>query len=170
MNKKQILFFLILITTILMIRCSSSSPVDSDGDLIPFYSAVGYTYQQPDGNQVAFGSGDLPSITPIDIQLSGVPQWIAAVPTNEGSIWVAILNDGTVQAFKIEGSEVAPVVISPDTLTPGTPPTVVVDINGIPKLLNVHDSQASPLTNPVILDISNGSFAVHRQNILDTLS
>ncbi|MFC1693498.1 hypothetical protein ACFL1R_08340 [Candidatus Latescibacterota bacterium] len=157
--KTQILFFIILKTIVLIIGCSSSSPVGSDGDFIQFYSTVGYTYQQPDGNQVAFGYGDLPFIKPIDIQLSDVPQWIVAVPIYGGSIWVTVLNDGKVQAFKIEGNDVVPVDIYPDTLTPGTPPTVVVDINGIPKLLNVHDSEASPLTNPVILDISDGSFA-----------
>jgi endonuclease YncB( thermonuclease family) len=53
--------------------------------------ALGYTHQRPDGNRLVTGKGNLPDVRPLDISLDGKPQWLVAVPMDEGSLWVAVL-------------------------------------------------------------------------------
>lgn len=65
----------------------------------PASEAWGYTYQRPDGNRLVTGKGTLPQVEPLGIPLHGQPQWLVAAPMSQGSMWVAILTDGRVQAF-----------------------------------------------------------------------
>jgi hypothetical protein len=75
------------------------------------------------------------------------------------SIWVTVLSDGRVQAFKVVEKQVNPIEIYPDSLPPGTPPLLVIDSNGAAKLANVLDAAASDLTHPVILNQATGRLA-----------
>ena len=84
---------------------SSSSPVAE---------AWGHTHQQPDGNRRVPGKGALPGVEHLDIPLEGQPQWLVAAPVSEGSVWVAVLADGRVQAFHVVGRGVTPVATEPD--------------------------------------------------------
>lgn len=112
--------------------------------------AVGYTHLSPDGNRVVAGTGGLPDVAPIDISLDGVPVWLVTAPFGEGSIWVAVLDDGRVQAFRVSQGEAVEIAISPDVLPSGAPPLLVVE-NGAPRLVAPPDD-ASTLTHPVVLD------------------
>ena len=113
--------------------------------------AAGYTYQRPDGNRMALGTGSLPAGTEIEIPLSGSPQWVVAAPIPEGSIWAVALSDGRVQAFKVTTTQTESLTITPDILLPGTPPLLVVDDQGQPALANPTDAEASTFTNPALL-------------------
>lgn len=90
-----------------------------------------YTHQQPDGNRLVSGEGGLPNVTPIDISLAFVPQWLVAAPTDEGSLWVAVTIEGQAQSFRLLEGEVEPVAITPERLPAGMPPLLRL-ANGAP--------------------------------------
>jgi len=62
----------------------------------------------------------------------------------------AALHDGRVQEFRVTQREAVEIGISPDVLSPGTPPLLVVE-DGVPRLVAPPDG-ASTLTHPVVLD------------------
>jgi hypothetical protein len=113
-------------------------------------SAYGLTYQQPDGNRLVDGQGRLPDIEPVDISLSGTPIWLVAASFGEGSLWVAILDNGKVEAFQVTGQQVKPVAIEPASLPPGMPPMLVIP-NDSPMLVTGPPLEASDLTHAVKL-------------------
>ncbi len=118
----------------------------------------GFTYQQPDGNRLVAGKGQLPDIEPLDIALNGLPLWLVAAPLGEGSIWVAILDDGRAEAFYVTGKNVETMAVEPPRLPPGMPPMLIVE-DGIPALLISGDPEASALTHAVRLAPPAGSLA-----------
>jgi endonuclease YncB( thermonuclease family) len=131
------------------------TPVSSSS---PVVEAWGYTYQRPDGNRLAPGKGALPGVEPLDIPLDGEPQWLVAAPMGEGSVWVAVMADGRVQAFHVVGRDVTPVAIEPGQLPPGMPPLLRVR-GDLPSLVTNPTDQASPLTHPVVLLASGDQLA-----------
>ena len=128
--------------------------------------AVGYTHLSPDGNRVVAGTGDLPNVAPLDISLNGVPVWIVAAPFDDGSIWVATLQDGLVQAFRVTRGEAVEIAISPDLLPSGTPPVLLVE-NGLPRLVAPPDG-ASALTHPVIGDGGRMAYIDSEGTLIET--
>ena len=116
-HKTPIFILFALEVLILVTRCSSGTPSGPDNNDPQFYTAAGYIHQQADGNRVVYGTGALPDTEPVDIMLLGVPQWVAAVPYKEGSLWVVVLTDGAVNAYTVVNREVMPVDITPDNLT-----------------------------------------------------
>ncbi|CAN5798993.1 hypothetical protein BH23ACT11_BH23ACT11_19550 [soil metagenome] len=115
----------------------------------------GYTYGQESGNRIVEGTGRLPESQPVDVQLRGVPVWVAGVALEEDTAWVVALDDGRVQAFRMDArGEVAPTEISPGRLAPGQPPLVKSD-GGKLELVTSQADETSELTQPV--PISTGS-------------
>lgn len=110
--------------------------------------SLALTYQQPDGNRLAVGFGGLPAGT-LDIPLAGEPRWVLAVPVLGGSIWVAVFENGQVQAFQVAQGQARTQPLNLTSLPPGMPP-VLRAVDGQPELL-VPPSDASPLTHPVLL-------------------
>jgi len=155
-----ILYAVLLILFHLVVGCSAEDyPVV---DIAPVQSvvSVSYTYQRSDGNRIASGRGALSATEPVDVPLSGQPEWLVAASKDDGSsIWVAVLSDGRVQAFKVVEKQVNPVEITPDSLPQGTPPLLVIESNGEPKLANVLDASASDLTHPAVLNKATGRIA-----------
>ena len=86
----------VLYLTVLVIGCSSDQIFIPDGLPLQTLTAVGYTYQRADGNRVVAGVGAFPDARPLDVSLSGTPQWVVAapLPKGKGSIWAVALNDG----------------------------------------------------------------------------
>ena len=123
---------------------------------------LGYTHHQPDGNRYLPGRGGLPGDGPLHIPLLGKPKWVVAAPLGDASIWAAILNDGTVQAFSVPGGQVKDQPISPVKLPPGMPPLLMV-ADGVPTLVSGVDPNSSNLTTPVVLRPS-GNMAFVRSN------
>ena len=108
-------------------------------------STTAFTYQQPDGNRIAIGYGGMPA-EPLDIQLSGKPLWVIGAPVPGGSLWVAALESGQVQAFQIEDSEVIEIELNLTTLPPGMPPVMRALGNQVELLTPTPD--ASPIYSP----------------------
>ena len=80
------------------------------------------TNHRLDGNRVVEGYSDLSQITPIDVELMGVPAWVASVPTDSGVLWGVVLEDGRTQAVLVEGGRVVSVPTEPARLPAGMPP------------------------------------------------
>ena len=132
---------------------------------------VGFTNQRPDGNRYQNGKIDLPGIQPIDIPLDGVPVWVTGVPGEDGStVWVAALEDGSLQGFSISGREITPVELSSDTLPAGMPPAILLDKKV--EILNDRAPNLAEFTHPVLtMDGSlafingNGQLVIWGENI-----
>ena len=107
-----------------------------------------YTHQLPDGNRYVAGQGSLPNAQTLDIELAGTPRWLVAAPFGDGSLWVAVLEDGRVQAFQIEGGQAVETAIRPSALPPGAPPLLAV-AGDEAYLVAAPSDTASPLTHPV---------------------
>ena len=134
-----------------------SSPVST-----PLEISVGYTHQRPDGNRYVLGHGGLPEVSPLRIALQGRPKWVAASPIGDASIWVAVSEDGSVQAFSIADGQIEAIAISPESLPAGMPPLLMV-ADGVPTLVTTQEFNASPLTTPAMLQ-EQGDIAFVRPN------
>jgi hypothetical protein len=137
---------------------STSSPVSTQALLAPTTemtqvpeatTTLVLTHQQPDGNRLVVGSGGMPA-EPLDIPLSGRPIWVLGVPVQDGSLWVATLESGQVQAFQIEAGEVFDLELNLTTLPPGMPPVLGASGNQVELLSPAPD--ASPATHPIWLE------------------
>ncbi len=170
MHAAPILSFLLLMTTMIVgcqqtvetpdatafppaTRAPTPTPARSGDTPMPYstrtpLATTGYTYQRADGNRLAAGAGPLPDVTPRVIPLDGVPSWVVAAPLASGSLWVAVLEDGQVQAFYLTAESVEPAVISPDHLPPESPPALAL-VGDALILLTAPD--ASPLTHPILI-------------------
>ena len=109
-----------------------------------------YTYQRPDGNRYVVGQGDMPDAAFLDIELAGTPRWLVAAPLGNGSIWVAVLNDGRTQAFQVEDGQAREMGIAP-TLLPSSAPPLLAVAGGEAFLVTGPSETASTLTHPVPL-------------------
>ena len=143
-----------------------SGPVSS-----PLETSFGYTHQRPDGNRYLLGRGGLPGVSPLHITLQGRPKWVAAARMDYASICVAVLEDGSVQAFSIADGKVQAQAISPENLPAGMPPVLMV-ADGLPTLVTGQEFNSSPLTAPALLqppeDLAfvrpNGDLVVRRSS------
>jgi hypothetical protein len=136
----------------------TSTPVNPPTGIVPDSPiTIAYTYQQPDGNRWLEGSGDIRNATPLDIALPGSPRWLVAAPFQNGSLWAAVLEDGSVLAFLVTGSGAQSIPITPSMLSPGAPPLLLIK-GDVPTLLTAPDSTTSEITHPVWLPQS-GSMA-----------
>lgn len=121
-------------------------------------ASSGFTYQQQDGNRIVAGQGQLPDLIPLDIALTGRPIWLVAAALGEGSVWVAILDDGQTEAYQVVGQTVKRLAIEPASLPPAMPPMLVVE-DGFPSLLTAQDDNASILTHVIRLTPSTEALA-----------
>ena len=112
-------------------------------------STIALTYQQPDGNRLAIGSGGMPA-EPLDIPLLGTPVWVVGVPVQNSTVWVVTLESGQVQGFQIEGKVVSELKLNLSMLPPGMPPVLRVDGNRVELLSPLPDS--STITHPIWLE------------------
>lgn len=109
-----------------------------------------YTYYCADGNQLVYGWGILPEAPPLYIPLDVVPEWLVAASTGRSSIWVAILIDGRVQAFRIADRAYAPIGVGDDRMSIGMSSALRIEEGLCARLLG-SDTSAAPFSHPVIL-------------------
>jgi hypothetical protein len=115
--------------------------------------SVGYTHIRSDGNRLVGGQGSMPDTQPVDVSLNGEPQWVVAVPTDDGSLWAVTLDDGRVQYFEVSaGRDVTEIKMSPDQISPDTPPALYIDDSGEVSLIIPDDEDAALVTHPVLIE------------------
>ena len=102
------------------------------------------------GNHLVNGATDLVNAATLDIPLDGEPIWLVSAPFESGVIFVGIMDDGRVNAYKISGNSYEPFDISPTQLPAGMPPTLIVTDDDIGLLTPPDD--ASFLTNPILIN------------------
>jgi len=83
----------------------------------------GVASHRADGNRLASGRGSIPGSTPLAAMAGGTPDWLVAARTASGPPLVAAtLADGTVSAFRLEGSALREQPLGGAQLRPGQPP------------------------------------------------
>ncbi|PKN99355.1 MAG: hypothetical protein CVU42_08880 [Chloroflexi bacterium HGW-Chloroflexi-4] len=102
------------------------------------------------GNHLVEGRIDLETASVMNIPLNANPIWLVSVPINEYTLFVAVMENGTTQAFKILGDTYEPYSISPATLPAGMPPVLAVSENHIQLILPPDD--ASPFSSPLLIN------------------
>jgi hypothetical protein len=111
---------------------------------------LGLTYLREDGNRLVDGHGDILDTPPLRIPLPGQAEWLVAVPYQDGSLWTAILEDGTVVPVHVKEGKAEILDLGWGSLPPGTPPLVLAD-EGAVSLIGPPTAAASILTHPVLL-------------------
>lgn len=92
----------------------------------------------------------MPEAEVVEAELGGTPRWIAGVSTREGTAWVAVLESGRAEAFRLSPDGLEPAEIRPRRLPPGAPP-LLVSRGGELDLVVAEDEEASEVTHPVPL-------------------
>jgi hypothetical protein len=135
-----------------------------------------YTYHRPDGNRVVSGRGALPDVLPVDIPLGGQPDWVVGAPIKGGSLWAAVLDDGTVIAFSVIEGQAESIAVMPENLPPGMPPLLIIE-DGQPELVTPPTTSASVSTHPVVLSsgklafvADSGDLAIHKDGQVTRLA
>ena len=118
--------------------------------LVPEKTILGTTQQTLLGNHTVDGSIDLKTATVLNIPIDGEPLWLVSVPFIDGALFVAVMDDGVVQAFKISGQDYEPYNISPAQLPAGMPPLLAVSGDNAQLILPPED--ASLLTNALLIN------------------
>jgi hypothetical protein len=126
------------------------SPTQTAAIPLPITSIqqLAVTYNHLDGNRLVVGEGGLSSL-PVEVALSGTPEWIVGVLLEDKVVLYVVLVDGRVLAFELNSNLVIqeiPANIS--TLHPGTPPALASD--GDTAFLIKPPEDISPFTHPVL--------------------
>ena len=146
---------------------SVRSTVDSTGPAVEYGGGqtAAYTHYRADGNRFADGWGTLPEATPLDIPLDGVAEWVIAASTGRSSIWVAVLSDGRVQAFRVADRTYAPIGVGDDQMSVGMPPALRIE-GGLRARLLGGDTSTAPFSHPVILPDGRIAFIDYRGELV----
>lgn len=112
---------------------------------------VGVTTVGQDGNRYLPGTGTIPSLEPVDIELPGIPTWVVGVPYDNGALWAVTLEDGSVYAYTVQNGAATPAAITPGAIGAGTPPTLLLDSGGTAMLVSAPVVDASLVTAPAVL-------------------
>ena len=102
------------------------------------------------GNHLTGGTADVANAATLSIPIDGKPIWLVSAPFKDNVVFVTVMEDGIVQAFKLSGDSYEPFDISPSQLPAGMPPTLIVTDNDV-RLLAPPDD-ASLLTNPILIN------------------
>ncbi|MFB6123000.1 MAG: hypothetical protein ABEJ78_06040 [Haloferacaceae archaeon] len=130
-----------------------ASPTDEDAGA----DEVGYTYLRANGNRYVEGAGRLPDGDAFDVSLPTTPAWVVGVPDDGATLWVTVLDDGRVRAFRLGAAGVTDA--GRVTTTGNGPPLLVFD-GDAPRVVN----GGSRLSHPV--PVEGGSAVVDRGGAL----
>ncbi|MDX1437536.1 MAG: hypothetical protein R3335_12035, partial [Anaerolineales bacterium] len=62
------------------------------------------------------GTGSIPALIPLVVQLESRPEWLLAAPYEGGSLWAAVLTDGSVSGFVVQDGQIEEFSFSPERL------------------------------------------------------
>lgn len=113
---------------------------------------VGLTHHSLDGNRWVQGKGQINTQTQaIDINITGTPTWLVAMPWKQGSVWAVAHSDGRIEAFYLEGKSAKTLPLSTTQLPIGMPLALHINDKGQVEVLSAPSSKASKLTHPIPL-------------------
>jgi hypothetical protein len=113
-------------------------------------AAIHTTQNDLTGNHLIGGTTDLANAAKLNIPIDGKPLWLVSGVLEDDVVFVAVMDDGVVQAFKLSGDSYEPFDISPIQLPTGMPPTLIVTDNNLRLIMPPDD--ASLLTNPISIN------------------
>ena len=127
-----------------------AQPVEP-GTSLGTLTKAAYTFHQPSGNRVVQGRGNITDVA-LDVELQGRPVWLAAIEATEFIYWVVALENGRLEAFQLRPDfVVTPIGLNEDKLLPGMPPTLALETNERPLVVNRKDDEAAVGTGPLVL-------------------
>lgn len=124
----------------------------------------GYTHVQPSGNRVVRGAGALADTEPVTIGTDVAPEWLVALPAEQGSYWTAVTTAGSAITYHVV-DDAAEVVSEHRALPAGMPPLARRNEEGVGLVRPPRD--AAPRTHPVVTDAGllaiagNGDLVLH---------
>ncbi len=71
----------------------------------PPEAAFAYTHQQPNGNRVLRGRGDVVGAAPVEIPVEGTPAWLLALARGSETYWTVVTEAGTATTHRIGSGE-----------------------------------------------------------------
>lgn len=98
-----------------------------------------------DGNRVIAGAGSFPEARIVDIELPFEPVWILGVPFEDGSLWLAVSEDGETASYQVSGTDWREADPPLGRLPAGAPPALVVSED---EVRLVEDDRASAFSPP----------------------
>ncbi len=115
---------------------------------------LAFTHGRADGNRFVGGRGTFPIIAPLDLALGGRPRWVVgASEDGTTSVWVVVLADGEVRAFRATASAGEPIPVGTDGAVrpPEMPPLLRVRDGRVTLVAAPAGSHPSPLAPPLPL-------------------
>jgi hypothetical protein len=101
---------------------------------------------------------------------------VVGAPIKGGSLWAAVLDDGTVIAFSVIEGQAESIAVMPENLPPGMPPLLIIE-DGQPELVTPPTTSASVSTHPVVLSsgklafvADSGDLAIHKDGQVTRLA
>jgi hypothetical protein len=131
---------------------------------IPEKTILGTTQNNLLDNHLVEGSIDLKTASVLDIPVDGVPLWLVSVRFQDGAIFAVILENGNSQAFKVSKSSYEPFAISSVQISTDAPPLLAISDGDVQFILPLAD--ASPLTNPLLINDMVASIAINGDLVL----
>lgn len=85
-------------------RTPQSTPT-GDPTSLSSDATYAYTHQQPSGNRVLHGRGDVGGATPVEISVEGTPSWLLAFARGPDTYWTVVTEDGTATTHRVGSGE-----------------------------------------------------------------
>ncbi len=132
MNRRKCIMVPALLVTLALMAHASASELRPDD--------LAYTHISPEGNRYTSLKADLPSSSPIDIELKGTPRWVLGM----GEFWAVVLEDGSTQAFRLDGRKAHPARLTAIGVRADAPPVLI-------RTGEEYTITSSGLTSPAFL-------------------
>lgn len=85
-------------------RAPQSTPT-GDPTTPPSSATYAYTHQQPGGNRVLRGRGDVVGATPVEIPVEGTPAWLLGFARDRATYWTVVTEEGSAVTHGIRSGE-----------------------------------------------------------------
>lgn len=107
---------------------------------------TGLTHQRPDGNRFIDGRGSLPRGKHVDIAVGQPVRWVVGVSVAQSSLWVAVLEDGSLHAVALRQGKASRIPDFEPTRLDGPP---VLMRRGRRITVLAPATHGSPLSHPI---------------------
>jgi hypothetical protein len=85
-------------------RTASPTP-SGDPTTPPSGATYAYTHQQPGGNRLLAGRGDVVGAAPVEVPVEGTPAWLLAYARESDTYWTVVTERGVATTHRVRGDE-----------------------------------------------------------------